>query len=359
MKGRITNPWGWLTEARVTYGLKVLMVIVLAIYVGSFIHDFLVHISGVVYILIGSTFFAYLIFPAVQRLRRRMPLLAAIAAVYACILVAFVLAAYFIVPRILDDAGALSRHLPDLIKRLSDMIYDPNNPITSHLPDWIREEIARIPDQSIFLAKQQGLNAFQHVIPVLFGTFAVIAAFVVVPLVTAYLLFDLDNIRLAISTLVPQDRWRATFDLIADVDAAVGGYVRGQMLVALTVAILITIALTILHVPYSFLLGLIAGLGDLIPYLGAILAFIPSFASALIANGFPNAIGVTASFIIIYELEGHIIAPYIMSRNVRLTALAVLLSLLVGAELGGIVGMLVAVPVVSILRIIIVRMLQR
>jgi predicted PurR-regulated permease PerM len=348
-----------MTEARITYALKVLVIVVLAIYIGEFVFGFLVRIAGVVYVVIGSIFFAYLIFPIVERLRRRMPLLGAIAVIYACILLAFALGAYFIVPRMLDEAAALGRHLPDLVRRLNDIVYNPGNPITSRLPDWVRNEITKAPGQLLTVARQQWLAAFQHVIPVIFGTFSVVAAFVIVPLITAYLLFDLDNIRLTISTLVPQDRWRATFDLIADINTTVGGYVRGQLLVALTVAVMITIALTLLHVPYSFLLGLVAGLGDLIPYLGAILAFIPAFASALINNGLPNALGVLAAFVLIFELEGHFISPYIMSRNVKLSPLAVLLSVLVGAELGGIVGMLIAVPVVSILRIIILRALRR
>jgi predicted PurR-regulated permease PerM len=359
MKGRISNPWSWFTEARLTYALKVLLIVVLAIYVGEFVLGFLARIAGVVYVVIGSIFFAYLIFPVIQRLRRRMPLLAALAIVYASILLLIVLAAYLIVPRIIDETAALSRQFPDLVRRLTDIIYNPGNPVTAHLPDWVRAEITRTPNELLAFAKQEGVNAFQHAIPVIFGTFAVIAAFVVVPLITAYLLLDLDNLRLSISTFVPQDRWRATFDLLSDIDAAVGGYIRGQVLVAITVAIMFTIALTILHVPYSFLLGLLAGVGDLIPYLGAVLAFLPAFSSALVANGLPNALGVTATFIVLYELEGHFIAPYIMSKNVKLSALAVLLSVLVGAELGGIVGMLIAVPVVSILRIIILRMLAR
>src|SRR5689334_5414007 len=103
MKDDRSNPWRWVTEARVTYALKILMVLVLAFYAGEFIFGILARIQGVVYILVAAVFLAYLIFPAVQRLRTRMPLVVAIVVVYAAILLALTLAAFFIVPHVLDD----------------------------------------------------------------------------------------------------------------------------------------------------------------------------------------------------------------------------------------------------------------
>jgi len=122
---------------------------------------------------------------------------------------------------------------------------------------------------------------------------------------------------------------------------------------------MLTIALLILRVPYAFLLGLIAAIGDLVPYVGAVLTFIPAVAIALINNGWLNGVIVAAVFIGIYELEGHVIAPAIVSRQVKLTPLMVLLAVLIGAELGGIVGMLVAVPIAGVLRVLIVRAVDR
>src|SRR5579863_1310430 len=107
MRGTRRNPWRWLTESRVTYALKVLMVLVLAFYAGSFVLEILARIRGVVYIVIAAVFFAYIIYPAVQRLRRSMPLVLAIVVVYAGILVALVLFAFFIIPHIMDDVQML------------------------------------------------------------------------------------------------------------------------------------------------------------------------------------------------------------------------------------------------------------
>lgn len=98
------------------------------------------------------------------------------------------------------------------------------------------------------------------------ASLAVLAVFVVIPFVTAYLLLDLDGMKQSLATVVPEDRWRATLSFLSDVDRVIGGFIRGQHLVAGMIAILITVALILIHVPYRYLFGLMAGLGDLIAY---------------------------------------------------------------------------------------------
>jgi predicted PurR-regulated permease PerM len=126
----------------------------------------------------------------------------------------------------------------------------------------------------------------------------------------------------------------------------------------LTVGVLITIVMAILRVPYPYLLGLIAAVGDLIPYVGAILAFIPAFISSALTNGWINALLVTLAFVAIFQAEGHLIAPNIVSRTVKLSPFVVIIALLIGGELGGLVGLLVAVPIAGVLRVIAVRVFR-
>jgi predicted PurR-regulated permease PerM len=348
-----------MTDRSITYVLKLLMIVVLAFYAGQFVFEFLGRIRAVVYILIGAIFLAYLIYPAVQRLRRHMPLLAAIALVYLIILIALAVAGSFVVPRIMADVSLLIRHYPDFVARINGLVYDPNDPVTSRLPDWMRAEIARIPAELGLWIKVHGFETFGHAIFVLVGTFAAVATFIIVPLITAYLLLDLDSLKRGLSRIVPERHWRATVALLSEIDAVIGGFIRGQLIVALVVGVLITVALLILHVRYSFLLGLLAAIGDLIPYVGAVLAFLPAFTSAALNNGWLNALLVTVAFVVIFEVEGHLIAPNIVSKQVSLSPFIVLLALLIGAELGGIFGMLLAVPVAGVLRVLALRVFRR
>ncbi|MBV9028339.1 MAG: AI-2E family transporter [Candidatus Eremiobacteraeota bacterium] len=353
-----SNPWRWMTDARLTYVLKVLMVVVLALYAAQFILAILGSIHTVVFILIGSVFLAYLIYPAVHRLRRRMPLVVAIVLIYVAILAVLALVGFFIVPRISDDVSALVTHYPSLADRLHSILYDPRDPLTSRMPAFVRVELAKMPQQFGAWVATRGLQSFGHVIAVLAGTFAVIAVFIIVPMLTAYLLLDLDNLRASLAAIVPERRWRATLGFLNDIDDVIGSFIRGQLIVALSVGILIAVVLMFLRVPYPYLFGLLAAVGDLIPYVGAVLAFIPAFSSSLLTNGWFNALFVTIAFVAIYEIEGHLIAPNIVGRQVKLSAFIVLLSLLIGAELGGLFGMLVAVPIAGVLRVIALRVVR-
>jgi len=301
---------------------------------------------------------AYLIYPVVQRLRRRMPLVVAILLVYAVMFSIVIGAGAFVIPRVAEDIGMLVRHYPDFVTRMDALMYDPNDPLTSGLPDWMRAMIVRAPAELGAWAKIHGIETVSHAVVFLVGTFAAVATFVIVPVITAYLLMDLDNLKRGLEAIVPQKRWHATLSLLAEFDAVIGGFIRGQLIVAVLVGVMITIAMLLLRVPYAFLLGLLAGIGDLIPYVGAVLAFVPAVLSAGFANGWIGALIAAAAFVAIYELEGHIIAPNIVSRQVRLSPFVVLLALLIGAELGGLVGMLVAVPTAGVLRILAMRVFR-
>jgi predicted PurR-regulated permease PerM len=287
-----------------------------------------------------------------------MPLVLAIVLVYIAILGCIFIAGWFIVPRIAEEAQMLAQRYPEIVARSQDLINNPNDPITSHLPGFVREELARVPSQLVAWFKEHGVATLSRVLTVLAGVAVVVATFIVIPLITAYLLLDLDNLKLAVSSVVPEDRWRATTRLLAEFDAVIGGFIRGQLLVALTVGVLVTLAMWLLHVPYPFLLGLIAAIGDLVPYVGAVVAYLPAALSALINNGALNSVFVTVAFIAIYEAEGHLIAPNIVSKTVKLSPFVVLIAVLIGAELAGIIGALVAIPVTGVLRVIALRVFR-
>ena len=284
------------------------MVVVLAFYAAQFVLGFSAQIRAVVYIAIGAIFFAYLIYPVVHRLRRRMPLALAIMVTYAAILVLLVGLGWFVIPHLTEDVGTFVAQYPQLSARINDVISNPNNEVTARLPDWMRAEIARIPDELGSWLKTRGIESIGRVVVMLAGGFAAVATFVIIPLMTAYLLLDLENLKAGLSSVIPQRHWRGTLEFLREIDAVVGGFIRGQLLVALSVGVLITLALLSLHVRYAFFFGLLAAVGDLVPYVGAVLAFLPAFTVAWLGNGIVNALLVLAAFVAIFEAEGHFLA---------------------------------------------------
>ncbi len=352
---RRRNPWGWATDRRLTLAIKFVGLLVLAWIALSFVFGFLARIRTVVYMLVGAIFLAYLIYPAVRRLRARMPLAAAIVVVYAAILVAIAALGWFVIPHLADDVTAFAQHYPELLGRVNSFLYDPHEALTSRLPGWMRDAIARIPAEVALWVKTRGVESAGHAVLLLAGGFAAVVTFVIVPLMTAYLLLDLEHLRDGLSKTIPPRRWRATLQFLSDIDKVVGGFIRGQLLVALSVGVLVAIAMLILHVPYAFFLGAIAAIGDLVPYVGAILAFLPAFSIAWAGNGIVNALLVLGAFVVIFQAEGHLLAPNIVSKTMRLSPFVVLVALLVGGDMGGIFGLLVAIPAAGILRVVAMR----
>jgi predicted PurR-regulated permease PerM len=350
------NPWGWLTEARLTYALKLLLVIALLMYLGNLALVFVDRIGGLLYIIVGAIFLAYLVYPAVHRLSARMSHRWAIAIVYLSLLVLVIFGLYFFVPRISEDVKAVAQHAPELAATYKAYLSNPRDPVLSRLPDSVRAEMLKFPQYGTDWVRTHGAEAAGHVVSILAGAFSLVATFVIIPLLSIYLLADLNRLRNGLYQIVPRERWAAASKLMGEIDGVIGGFIRGQLIVAVTVGILLTIALLILHVPYAFLLGLIAAVGDLVPYVGAVLTFIPAVGIAALNNGWTNASIVAVVFIAIYQLEGHIISPMIVSSQVKLSPLVVLLAVLIGAELGGIFGMLIAVPVAGALRVILLNL---
>ena len=143
-------------------------------------------------------------------------------------------------------------------------------------------------------------------------------------------------------------RWQAVG---RDIYRTVGGYVTGNLLISLIAGTLTAIVLAIMGVPYAIALGLIVGILDLIPLAGATIAAIIVGAVAFL-HSIPAGIVVVAFFLVYQQVENHVLQPVVYGRTVQLSPLAVLISVLIGAELAGVLGALAAIPVAGTLQVI-------
>jgi predicted PurR-regulated permease PerM len=151
-----------------------------------------------------------------------------------------------------------------------------------------------------------------------------------------------------------EQRWRKVG---GDIYRTVGGYVTGNLLISLIAGGLTTLVLLIMGVPYAVALGLIVAILDLIPLAGATIAAI-LIGTVAFLHSVPAGIVVVVFFVIYQQVENHILQPIIYGRTVQLSPLAVLISILVGAELAGILGALAAIPVAGSIQVLIVDWLH-
>jgi predicted PurR-regulated permease PerM len=151
-----------------------------------------------------------------------------------------------------------------------------------------------------------------------------------------------------------EQRWRKVG---GDIYRTVGGYVTGNLLISLIAGSLTTLVLLIMGVPYAVALGLIVAILDLIPLAGATIAAILIGAVAFL-HSVPAGIVVVVFFVVYQQVENHVLQPIIYGRTVQLSPLAVLISILVGAELAGILGALAAIPVAGSIQVLILDWLH-
>lgn len=314
--------------------------------------------AGIAVILIGGVLLAYFFYPAIAWLNRRLPLWAALSAVYVSGALAVAAVFYLVVPPAVAQLESLLHDWPTIEHTVRGYVEGPNNPFFTHLPTPAQQWAMKLPSQvSVDIQRNAAaytsrvVNAFEIVI-------GIAAVAIAIPVVSIYMLSESSTIkRFFVQSFRPRSR-RRVVAILYDVDQVIGGFIRGQIIVAAVVGTLAIVALMILHVRYAVIIGAWAGVMDIIPYIGPFAGAIPGVIVALIFNGPGTALGAIVAFTVINQLEAHLLAPRIVSTTVKITPLGVIFALLICGKLFGLVGLLVAVPLAGIVRVILTHALQ-
>jgi predicted PurR-regulated permease PerM len=195
-------------------------------------------------------------------------------------------------------------------------------------------------------------------IAVLTGLTGVVVDLVLVLVMSLYLVIDGPRLRVAWLRLIPTSRRESAFFVEETVTRVAGGYLRGQLTMALTIGVLAGLGAVIFQLHYPVVVGVLAGVMELVPMFGPILGAIPALLLALF-NPFPTVVWVALYFLAIQQIESNVLGPRITGHAVGLHPLGALLALLAGFELAGLFGALFAVPVVGILWVLISAIYHR
>jgi predicted PurR-regulated permease PerM len=184
------------------------------------------------------------------------------------------------------------------------------------------------------------------------GMLTHIIGLVVSPVLAFYLLHNWDEMEEQLLHLLPGSWRQEICTIFRDIDKVLAGIIRGQLIIAVMVGILVSTGLYFLGVRYALLIGILAGILDVIPYFGAFIGAAPAVTVGLLESPILAA-KAAVLFLIIHQLEGTIIGPRILGEKTGLNPLAVILVLFIGEECAGLVGMLLAVPLAAIGKVII------
>ena len=300
-----------------------------------------------------ALFLALALNPAVDRLERRYGGrrgLATGTVMLAAVAVIAAIGALFI-PTLVDQVSGFARKVPDYLDDLTKGRGRLGFLQTKyHLVDKARDALHEGGAKKLFGLTGTAVAITKSVI-------TAVVAVVTIVFMTFFMLLEGPTWIERVFGLVRAEarpRWRAVG---RDIYRTVGGYVTGNLLISLIAGVSTAIVLLIMGVPYWVALGLIVAILDLIPLAGATIAGI-IIAIVAFLHSIPAGIVVVAFFIVYQQIENHLLQPVVYGRTVQLSPLAVLISVLIGAELAGVLGALAAIPVAGTLQVILVDFLR-
>ncbi len=318
--------------------------LVLATIVVIYLVRLLAHIES---LLLISAFFAVVVTPAVDFLRRRLHLKRGLATTVVFLVGVGVITALlyaFITPLVDQTEEAIDEFptylseardgrgpLGDLVKRFElDRRYEENK-------DKIEDSLSQASGPALQVARRV-FAGFVSLLTVLVLTFMMV-------------LYGPEMLRSALGALPAAKRERVTA-VAADCAKALTGYVMGNLLISVIAGVTTFVALLVFGVPFRGVLALWVAFADLIPLVGATLGAIPTVAVAFL-HSTAAGIGILVFYVVYQQFENHILQPAIMSKTVHINQLFVLVSVLIGVELFGILGALLAIPVAGVISVVV------
>mgnify|MGYP001171796298 CR=1 FL=1 len=300
------------------------------------------YLRELVLIVLTSIVIASAIEPAaVSLMRYKVPRVMAVLSVYLLFFGLFFSVIFFLLPPVLDETAAMLTTVPTYLESISSVNTVPLTETRTLLNDFSLKQTAS--DTNTFLSGLSG--DFLLTMSVIFGG---LLSFVLIVVFSFYFAINERGIEEFLRVITPVQHENYVIGLWNRSRKKIGLWMQGQFLLAILIGTLTYLGLTILGIQYALVLAVIAGVMELIPVFGPILAAIPAIAVALSGGGVPIALVVAALYIIIQQFENHLIYPLVVTKVVGVPPMLVILALLIGAKMAGILGIILSVPLAAV-----------
>lgn len=265
------------------------------------------------------------------------------------VLALFVIIVYFLimltVPHMIKDMKVLIAKTPQITKELKEVFNDFARNFdflpTDYQPNF--DNISLFVNRYIIKLGSFPTEVFDKLISYL-------SVIILVPMILIYFLLDYEKILCAFRNFLIKHNKIRFKNYLADLNKIMGSYFRGVFIVMIIITIIFSIAFSIIGLEFALFFAIIIGITNLIPYLGSYIGGALPFLFALLDS--PNkAILVLIISVVVQTFESDILTPYIQSKNIKIHPLLVILALLIFGSLFGVIGMMVAVPILSIIKI--------
>ena len=309
-------------------------------------------VSGVLY---------YLLNPIVNTLEKRLKMKRTLAIVLIFVIVVALICWGIInlVPIVQSQFHSLSVHIPKYFEML-----------TNNLDEWLKqadfhqlqEQLSKVNKNIYSSLANLGKNLFTNGFSGLSNMVSVVASIVVtimtVPFLLFYLLRDGKQLVPFITKYLPPKMRQSTTSILGDINDKVSSYIRGQILVAISVSIIYMIGFSIIGLDYGIALGVLAGFFNIIPYLGSWLTMIPVVIIAFVVGGPIMLIKVLCVHLVEQLIESHVLDPIVIGSQMAIHPLTIIFVLLTSGRLFGILGVILGIPGYATLKVIVIHIYQ-
>lgn len=254
----------------------------------------------------------------------------------------FGLIASLVIPSISADIDQLVTTLPVVFEKVSTSLEDVQQGAPAYL-DFVSEIQNILSGLSSYLQQSS-----QSVVGLVVGIFGGIISFIAVLVISFYLSVTKKGIESFLESVVPEKYEAYVKDLWKRSERKVGLWLQGQLLLALIVGLVVYVGLSLMGIKFALILGLLAFAFEIVPVVGPVLAAIPAVILAFLQDPVMG-LWVIVFYVIVQQLENHILVPVVMGRTVGLNPVVVIIALLVGGQLAGIAGMILSIPVATVI----------
>jgi predicted PurR-regulated permease PerM len=304
-------------------------------------------LSDIVIILAISILFAFIFEPFIKRLEKEgFNRLSSTLLIFVAIGFLFYFALSVLIPKFIYQMNQLIDSLH--VYSLHDQLEQIEREIYSYLPFFTVGELSKRIEEFI---SSQIINSFDKIASVLSSIVSVAAIVVIVPFLSFFLLKDSKKIMRGILNVMPNKYFEMSYWILKKVSIQLGRFVRGWIFDAAFVGIACGLGFYLIGIENALPLGVIAGLGHLVPYFGPVIGGIPALIISLIQFGdFSQAPFIIILIAVVYTLDNGFVQPYVFSKSVNMHPIIIILLIISGSQLFGILGMLLAVPTATVVR---------
>ncbi|MDA1477381.1 AI-2E family transporter [Bacillus changyiensis] len=302
--------------------------------------------------LIISIFISYLLLPITEWLHGKgLPRTLSILIIYILFFGGVGWALYKGIPIIMKQLTDLSEGIPIFAASYERML-DELHHHTDGWPDGMHNRVDKFVNQmEEFIA-----NWVEHAIKSIRYVLDYLLIAIVIPFLVFYMVKDIETMKKAVWYLTPPSWRKKGGEFIRDVDDSLGDYIRGQLFVCMAIGLGASLSFWFFDIPYPLILGLIIGATNVIPYFGPVIGAIPAVMIAA-ALSTKLVLIVVITILILQFIEGNILGPFVVGKSLHMHPIVIMLGLIAGSELAGISGMILAVPVMAVLKVTVIHFL--